>query len=98
MMKPYGSIQSVPLRTLLVVELYCYFKDKKDYDAPIADFTRGIELNPYDICGYCGRVLKYGSIGQTEKANQDFQMVRQLGREEIDSPMIYMFIRGRRLQ
>jgi tetratricopeptide (TPR) repeat protein len=73
---------------------YCYFKDKKDYDAPIADFTRGIELNPYDICGYCGRAPKYGSIGQAEKANQDFQMVRQLGREEIDSPMIYIFIRG----
>jgi len=45
----------------------------------VADFTRAIELDPQRANAYCLRSIAYMNVGETAKAETDYEKAGQLG-------------------
>ncbi|MET0753380.1 MAG: TonB family protein [Pyrinomonadaceae bacterium] len=54
------------------------FHNKKKYDLAVADYDKGIELNPKDASAYLNRGNSYEQMGNLEKAAADFKKALEL--------------------
>ena len=56
----------------------CNF-ELKDYQAAVKDFGSAIKINPQYIQAYSARADSYIALGETTKAELDFQKLKELG-------------------
>lgn len=56
--------------------------EREDFDAAVAAFTEAIRLDPKDTTAYRNRGIAHQKIGETAKAEEDFEQAKKLGYKE----------------
>ena len=80
---PSPSPAAEPKTAAEAVALGDSLREKKDWDAAVAAYTKALKLNPKCAKAYCGRGRSYGNKGEIDKAFADLNDAIRLDPQDV---------------